>query len=188
MAEVKHHRRLEQMYRSSSDDTPAGRVSVVFGRARLDAQLEASATPDSVATQLTHQKLLSDAAALAAGSLEKEETVKADNFSSDVQMPDYSGPVVATARVVVAQPPKIVVESVLLTPDGDVVATGRGAFEPSGEPLPEQPAGDAPSADASAADAPASDAIEDPITGSSDLEPAAFMPIFTTETGVLCLN
>ena len=179
MAEVKHYRRLEQMYRSSSTDTSEGRVSVAFGRARLDAHLEASSAPDSVATQLTHQKLLSDTAALAAGSLEKEETVKADSFSSDVQMPDYSGPVVATARVVVAQPPKIVVESVLLTPDGDVVATGRGAFEPSGEPLPEQPSGDA--------GAP-SDTIEDPITGKSDLEPATFMPVFATETGLLCLN
>lgn len=181
MAEVKHHRRLEQIYRSSSTDTSAGRVSVDFGRSRLDAHLEASATPDSVTTQLTHQKLLSDAAALAAGSLEKEETVKADNFSSDVQMPDYSGPVVATGRVVVAQPPKIVVESVLLTPNGDVVATGRGAFEPSGEPLPDQPT-------AETASEATSDTIKDPITGESELEPATFMPIFATETGVLCLN
>ena len=166
-----------------------------FGRALLNAVV-AEANSGPVGDEGTpHQKLMSDAAALAAGSLEKERTVTAENFDMNIEKPDYTGEVVATARVVMAQPPKFVVQVALVTNDGDVVAQGQGVYKPSGEELPPDPHPEMDSEDGGAlagmpgrpndTAGPATPTAEEP---APEPQPATFMPVFPTPMGMVCLN
>lgn len=180
MVKNEHFRRLEHIYASELPGSNPNRVSVSFGRALLNASLKAS---NSMAGDgMPHQQLLSDAAALAAGSLEKERTVSAEEFDMNILDPDYSGEVTATARVVVAQPPRFVVNVALVTNDGEVVARGQGVFKPTTDELPPDPSPDA--VEGSSSDAPSTasgDSRQEP-------QPATFMPVFPTPMGILCLN
>jgi len=119
---------------------------------------------------MPHHRLLSDAASLAAGSLEKEHAVTAEQFSVDVVDPDYDGPVVVTADVVMAEPPRYVVEGQLWSEEGELVAEAMGVFRPSEHDLP-------------AAPVDGNDGERAPTP-----PPASFMPVHTTPYGVLCLN
>jgi len=195
MTKNKHFRRLEHIYASELPSSTPSRVSVNFGRALLNASVSADEHTALSETGMSHQKLLSDAAALAAGSLEKESTVTAENFDMNIQQPDYTGDVVATARVVMAQPPKFVVEVALVTKEGDIIAEGQGVYKPSGEDLPPDPhpeldASDAPGVGATPGRAnrnagPATPTAEEP---APEPQPASFMPVFPTPMGMVCLN
>ncbi len=194
MTKNKHFRRLEHIYAS---DLPsgAGNVSVNFGRALLNAVVAEANSGPFGDEGTPHQKLMSDAAALAAGSLEKERTVTAENFDVNIKMPDYTGEVVATARVVMAQPPKFVVQVALVTNDGDVVAQGQGVYKPSGEDLPPDPHPEMDSDEGGAlAGAPgrpndtAGPATPTAEESAPEPQPASFMPVFPTPMGMMCLN
>lgn len=167
MVSEQHYQRLEDLY--SPSDLVTGNVAVGYGRAVLHGRLGSTAPDDGVVSRMPHQTLLNDAATLAAGSLEKEKKVTAEQFDASVLDPDYDGPVVAQAQIVLTEPPAMVVEAVLQTPNEEVVATARGVFRPSGVDLPEEP--------------PESEADTD-----ATLPPASFMPVFQTEHGMLCLN
>jgi len=168
MAASQHTERLKQIY-VSKPSTPAGeRVAISYGHAELDAEISAS-DEGTVRTKLPHQRLLSDVASLAAGSLEKDRFVEMEQFHFDVDEPDYTGPVVASADVVLAEPPRFVVDAILLTETGELVAEATGVFRPGDEALPSTPLPE--------------EADEAPVP-----EPASFMPVHTTPYGMLCLN
>lgn len=169
MVAQQHFQRLKRMYTSASSASSEQGVAISFGRAELDGTIEA-ATSGAVVNRMPHHRILSDAASLAAGSLEKEHVVTADQFTVDVVDPDYDGPVVATARVAMAEPPRYVVEAELWTDEGALVAEAMGVFRPSENDLPS-------------------------VSGEGDEDaamptppPASFMPVHTTPYGVLCLN
>jgi hypothetical protein len=192
MIKNEHFRRLEHIYSSELSESNTGSVSVNFGRALLNGRLTGESDSTVAGNDLPHQKLMSDAAALAAGSLEKERTVTAENFDMNVQMPDYRGDVVATARVVMAQPPKFVVQAALLTPDGDVIAEAQGVYKPSDQELPPDPHPDLESTGsvsmpgrANTDATPGAPTAEEP---APEPQPATFMPVFPTQMGMLCLN
>jgi acyl-coenzyme A thioesterase PaaI-like protein len=165
-----HFRRLEHIYTSSSAGDSDGRASVTYGRSLLRGTIEDGASA-ALVNRMPHQTLLSDAATLAASTLEKEKAMAAEHFTVNLADADYRGPVLATAQVVVAQPPRFVVEAALRNPDGDLIAQATGVFKPSGTELPDDPNPDA-----------AGDR-EEPTP-----RPAAFMPVFPTRYGMLCLN
>lgn len=172
MVRNEHFQKLERLYASSLSDLPSPNVSVAYGQAQLRGALdETTALP----TDTPYQALLNDVATLAAGSLEKQHLMTAEQFDTEVLRPNHRGSVVASARVVLAQPPRFIVEAVVETPDGDVVARARGAFRPSEHTLPAVP----DDADA--------EAVPD-ATPDGDLPPASFMPIFATPYGTVCLN
>lgn len=168
MVAQQHFQRLQRIYTSASADSSDDGVAISFGRAELEGTIEA-ATSDAVLNRMPHHRLLSDAASLAAGSLEKEHVVSAEQFAVDVTNPEYEGPVTATAEVVMAEPPRYVVEAELLSENGDLVADAVGVFRPSENELPAAP------------DEESKEAVPTP-------PPASFMPVHTTPYGVLCLN
>jgi hypothetical protein len=90
-----------------------------------------------------------------------------------VEDPDYQGPVVATAQVVMVQPPHYIVRAALVTPEGDVVAQAEGVFTPGDTELPAAPE--------------LSDDL-DAVVADEHPAPALFMPVFPTKMGPLCLN
>ena len=169
MVAQQHFQRLKRMYTSASSASSEQGVAISFGRAELDGTIEA-ATSEAVLNRMPHHRILSDASSLAAGSLEKEHVVAAEQFAVDVVDPDYEGPVVATATVVMAEPPHYVVEAELWTNEGVLVAEAMGVFHPSENDLPSAP-------DNGEED----DSVPSP-------PPASFMPVHTTPYGVLCLN
>lgn len=169
MVSQKHFRRLKHMYFSST--TSDERVAISYGRAELDGTIE-PVTSDAVLNRMPHHRLLSDVASLAAGSLEKEHAVTAEQFTVDVEDPDYAGPVVSTAEVVMAEPPRYVVQATLRGEEGDFVAEALGTFRPSENDLP------------SVSD----DGSEENDDSLPSPPPASFMPVHTTPYGVLCLN
>jgi hypothetical protein len=77
---------------------------------------------------------------------------------------------VASAEVVVAGPPRYVVEAKLWRTEGPPVAEALGIFRPSDSNLPSDPS---PEKDEG---------------GSPMPPPASFMPVHTTPYGMLCLN
>jgi len=159
---------LKRIYTSSH---PAGdRVAIAYGRAELDGTIEAVAA-DAVVNRMPHHRLLSDAASLAAGTLEKERVVTVEQFTVDVVKPDHEGPVTAAAEVVMAEPPHYVVQAELWNEGGELVAEALGTFRPGENALPAEPDGD--------------DADEEGLLAPP---PASFMPVHTTPYGMLCLN
>jgi hypothetical protein len=166
-----HFRRLEHIYTSSSDAGDGdSRASVTYGRSLLRGTIEAGASA-ALGNRMPHQSLLADAATLAASTLEKEKAMAAEHFTVNVADADYRGAVLASAQVVVAQPPRVVVEAELRDPDGDLIAQATGIFKPSGTELPDDP------------DPDAAAKREEPTP-----RPAAFMPVHPTRYGLLCLN
>jgi len=168
MVSEQHYKRLEKMYASSSQEE-GDRVSVSYGSAELTGTIEDAS--EAQVAQTPHHQFLNGAASLAAGSLEKERHVTAEQFQADVMNSTYRGPVSASARVVVAQPPRYVVEAVLRDPDGNVVAAATGVFHPTGTHLPEDP----------------EVSLED-VERRSTPPPATFIPLFDTPFGPVCLN
>lgn len=169
MVTQKHFQRLKHMYASSHPEQKE--VGISFGRVELDGTLEAVESEGAL-NRMPHHRLLSDAASLAAGSLEKEHTVTAEEFTVTVVTPDYSGPVVATAEVVMAEPPRYVVEAELWSEEEVLVADAMGVFRPGETDLPPVPEG--------------GESEDEPDNGSPP--PASFMPVHTTPYGVLNLN
>lgn len=168
MVAQQHFQRLKRMYTSASPGSSGEDVAISFGRAELDGAIEA-AKSEAVLNRMPHHRLLSDAASLAAGTLEKKHVVTAEQFTVDVTDPDFEGPVVATAEVAMAEPPRYVVEGRLWSEEGDLVAEAMGVFRPSENDLPTVP------------DTDQGDVVPTP-------PPASFMPVHTTPYGVLCLN
>ena len=168
MVSEQHYKRLEKMYASASQKE-GGRVSVSYGSAELTGTIEAASEAQYARTP--HHLLLSDAASLAAGSLEKERHVTAEQFQAEVVNSTYRGPVSASARVVVAQPPRYIVEAVLRDPDGTVIAAAMGVFHPTGTHLPDEP-----------------EVSLDDVENRSTPPPATFIPLFDTPFGPVCLN
>ncbi|MES3629176.1 MAG: hypothetical protein PPP56_03305 [Longimonas sp.] len=173
-----HFRRLEKLYgRSHAASTQA---TVSFGRAVLHGDMG-----DELPGTTAAEQLLTDAARLAAGSLQKEHVVSAEQFEIDVKRPDYSGPIQAMAQVILTEPPRAVVTSLLLDADNDIIAEARGTFAPTKEQLPDLSAVANGSSEEHPAEPPSDAPFED---GDSGLKPASFMPVFSSPFGVVCLN
>jgi hypothetical protein len=176
MVASQHFQRLKRIYASGSSEPTGGQVAIAYGRAELEGTIDAVRST-AVGAEMPHHRLLSDAAALAAGSLEKERFVTVEQFSVDIVASDYEGPVATVAEVVLAEPPRYVVQAVMIDDDGELVAEGRGVFRPGEDPLPPMPA---------------SDSSETPDAATSDGEPspppASFMPVHATPYGIVCLN
>ncbi len=170
MVAQEHFQRLKRMYASTDSSSPSDEgVAISYGRAEIDGRLSVVQS-EVVRNRMPHHRLLSDAASLAAASLEKEHIVTAEQFTIEVTDPNYEGPVVAKAEVVMAEPPRYVVEVELLSDEDVLVAEAMGVFRPSEDHLPSVPDG---RADEEEATSP---------------PPASFMPVHTTPYGVLCLN
>jgi len=180
MAAIRHYQRLEQMYAASRSAVDNASVAVGYGRAELRGDASSPDRPD-VAAGIPYQQLLTDVASLAAGSIEKEHVVSAEQFQVDVVDGEYRGPLVASAQVMVAQPPRSVVQAVLRTSEGEVVAQAIGVFHPTSVDLPT----DLP---AEVDDSVASQFLSDASADRSAPRPATFMPIHPTPFGPLCLN
>jgi hypothetical protein len=170
MVARQHFQRLKHIYASGDADPAGDQLAISYGRAELQGTLD-EVRARAIVEEMPHHRLLNDAAALAAGSLEKEHYVTAEQFTIDIVESDYEGPVVASAEVVMAEPPRYVVQAVLVDEDGRPVAEAQGVFRPGDNHLPPAPATD-DEADAREASPP----------------PAAFMPVHTTPYGVVCLN
>lgn len=180
MINSSHFKRLEHLYTASASGTaePDG-VAVAFGRAQLNAQLEASQREASTLdARSVHHRLLSDVAALAAGSLVKDRMVSVERFNVQMLKPEYQGPVVASSQVVAAQHPRFIVGAILTTPGGEFVARATGVYGPSHVELPPDPAPE---------DAEARHPAEEADTKLHPA-PAMFMSVFPTQFGSLCLN
>lgn len=170
MVANQHFQRLKHIYTATPSGGAADEVSIAYGRAELDGTVNAEPV-GAIGEQTPHRRLLSDAAALAAGSVEKEHYVTTEQFSIDVIDPGHDGPVVASAEVVLAEAPRYVVQAVMVDDDGEVIAEARGVFRASDTALPADPS---PEQDEDASD--------------STPPPASFMPVQTTPYGMLCLN
>jgi len=166
MVGTEHFRNLEYRY-SQSDDAAGGTdAQVTFGRAVLAGTVEPSG---EMVQRMPHQNLLNDVATLAAHSLVKQATVSAEEFNAHVEDPDYAGPVHASAAVVLKKPSRIVVNAVLHTPDGQVVAEASGVFRRE--------------------EAASTETVEAPGTAAqSALPPARFLSAFETPFGLVSLN
>jgi len=167
MAVHQHFQRLKHIYTSNASESADKHVAIAYGRAMLNTRL--GGAKGTVGAQRSHHRLLRDVAFLAAASLEKEHLVDAEQFVVDVHDPDYEGPVVAAAEVVLAEPPRIIVIATLRDEEGTLIADAFGLFRPSTvvlppDPLPEQE----------------DNAVPPP--------PAMFMPIHMTPVGLVCLN
>lgn len=169
MVANQHFRRLKHIYNSSPSGPAGDEIGISYGRAEIDGTIDAVRS-DAIVNRMPHHRLLSDVASLAAGSLEKERFVTAEQFTLDIANPDYQGPVVASAEVVLVEPPRYVVQAVLLSDSGELVAEATGVFRPGDDHLPPDPS---PEEDG--------DAVSTP-------PPASFMPVHTTPYGMLCLN
>jgi len=179
MARIQHYQRLEKMYAASRPAVESASVAVGYGRAELRGD---PSTPDAVEVGgIPYQQLLTDVASLAAGSIEKEHVVSAERFQVDVVDGEYRGPLVASAKVMFAQPPRSVVQAVLRTPDGEIVAQAMGVFHPTSTNLPADLPMDLDDLDPS-------DEATRPGSERSTPQPATFMPIHPTPFGPLCLN
>lgn len=176
MVANQHFQRLKRIYASGSSEPTGEQVAIAYGRAELEGTLD-TVQSTAVGAEMPHHRLLSDAAALAAGSLEKERFVTAEQFSVDIVDSDYEGPVVTSAEVVLAEPPRYVVQAVMVDDDGELVAEGRGVFRPGEDQLPPAPA----SEEVASPDATERDAGRTP-------PPASFMPVHMTPYGIVCLN
>jgi hypothetical protein len=171
MVANQHFQRLKRIY-ASGDAEPAGdQIAISYGRAELEGTID-GVQARAIVEEMPHHRLLSDAAALAAGSLEKEHYVTAEQFTIDIADSEYRGPVVASAEVVMAEPPRYVVRAAMVNEEGELVAEARGVFRPGDNDLPPVPSTDEESAPAAASAPP----------------PASFMPVHTTPYGVVCLN
>lgn len=168
MVANQHFQRLKHIYDADPADISTGRVAISYGYAQIDGVIE-DRESGGVVNRMPQQKLLSDAASLAAGSVEKERVLTAEHFNVSVEEPAYRGTVVATAEVMVAEPPRYHVHAMLLSESGTVVAEALGVFMPSEEVLPPDPSPE--------------EEEETPAP-----PPASFMPVYATEHGVLCLN
>lgn len=173
MVANQHFQRLKHIYTSAPSAPAAEQIAIAYGRAELEGTIE-DADSGAIIDRMPHHGLLRDAAALAAGSLEKEHVVKADQFSVDVVEPGYEGSVLASAEVVLVEPPRSVVEVVLVSDDGTLVAEARGVFRRSENDLPPDPSPD----NVEEAEA---DALATP-------PPASIMPVHSTPYGTFCLN
>lgn len=172
MVSSKHFRHLESLYASSSEERDTSRPAVSLGRAIIQATIEQNApSPQELANHTHYRELLSDAGALAAGSLVEDRLVASEQFNLRVEEAGYSGPVTVSARVVLAQPPRYHVEVQLLDVYGDVLAVGTGVFTPSSVELPD--AGDA------GASTP---------TDNKRPEPAVYASVWATPFGMVHLN
>jgi hypothetical protein len=180
MAGIRHYQRLEQMYAASRSAVENASVAVGYGRAELRGDASTPGRPD-VTPGIPYQQLLTDVASLAAGSIEKEHVVSAEQFQVDVVDGEYRGPLVASAQVMVAQPPRSVVQAVLRTPDGEVVAQAIGVFHPTSMDLPDTFPSEIDDGEGSPGASSASASRSAP-------RPATFMPIHPTPFGPLCLN
>jgi len=176
MVANQHFQRLKRIYASGSSEPTGEQVAIAYGRAELEGTIDAVQSA-AVGAEMPHHRLLSDAAALAAGSLEKERYVTAEQFSVDILASDYEGPVVTSAEVVLAEPPRYVVQAVMVDDEGDLVAEGKGVFRPGEDQLPPAPTSEA------SADSDAAETSTEPAP-----PPASFMPVHTTPYGVVCLN
>lgn len=170
MVTSEHFQRLKHIYTSSGTTTSAEDLVISYGTAELHGTID-SGQPKAVGDAITHHQLLRDVASLAAGTVEKEHFVTVDSFMLNIIDSSYAGPVRASAEIVLAEPPRYIVEAVLVTPDDEVIAEAQGTFEPGDTPLPSDPVPDDQQEDAS-----------------GWTSPASFMPIHTTPYGVLCLN
>ncbi len=168
MVAQQHYQRLKHLYAAAPAENATGPVDISYGYAGIVGVIEGS-PGDSVVNRVPHQRLLSDASSLAAGSVEKEGVLAMVRFNLSVNQPDYRGSVQATAEVVLAEPPRYHVRATLLSEEGEELAEALAFFEPSGEDLPPDPA---------------PEAEENPVTP----PPAPFMPIHVTQYGTLCLN
>ncbi len=169
MVAQQHYQRLKHLYAAAPAENATGPVDISYGYAGIVGIIEGS-PGDSVTNRVPHQRLLSDASSLAAGSVEKEGLLTMVRFNLSVNQPDYRGSVQATAEVVLAEPPRYHVRATLLDEEGEELAEALAFFEPSGEDLPPDPAPDANEDDTAAP------------------PPAPFMPIHVTRYGTLCLN
>lgn len=142
-------------------------MAISYGRAEVEASVDS--TNEAIVAQLPHHRLLNDVASLAAASLEKEHVVNAEQFAVDVHEPEYEGPVVASAEVVLADPPRFIVHAVLRGREGELIADATGVFRPNKNTLPPDPA-------------------PHQTEGALSPRPAAFMPIHVTPVGWICLN
>ncbi len=170
MVAKEHFQRLKHMYASAPSGPAGEKLAISYGRAELEGTLEGVAL-GAVNNQLPHRRLLSDAATLAAGSLEKEHLVAIEQLTFEIVNSDYEGPVVASAEVVLVEPPRSVVQAVLVDDEGDLVAEAKGVFQPSDDDLPPVPTSEEPD-----------------VGADSTPPPASFLPVHTTPFGVLCLN
>lgn len=169
MVAHEHYQRLKHLYATAPAESATGDVEISYGFAKVDGIVEGSPS-GALLNRVPHQRLLSDASSLAAGSVEKEDLLTLERFNLSVSEPNYRGAVTATAEVVVAEPPRFHVRATLLNEAGDVLAEALSLFEPTGEELPPDPAPEAENSKELVAD------------------PSSFMPIHITRHGVLCLN
>ena len=141
MIDSRHFKRLEHIYTSSaSSEHDLHDIAIALGRAELVADINTEQlSPQDVANHAHYHDVLSDAASLAAGSLVEDQVVMAEQFDMQVVTPEFSGPVTASARVTLAQPPRYRVEVQLMTEDGDLLAQGSGVFSPTSQELPPDP-------------------------------------------------
>lgn len=169
MVANQHFRRLKHIYNSIPPEPVGEDISISYGRAELEGTIE-TVEAGAIVNRMPHHRLLSDAASLAAGSLEKEHFVTAEQFTLEIVDGEYEGPVVASAEVVLVEPPRYVVQAVLVSAAGDLVAEAKGVFRPGEDHLPPDPS-------------PNDEGEVD-----SSPPPASFMPVHTTPYGVVCLN
>jgi len=170
MVANQHFQRLKHIYTATPSGEAADQIGIGYGCAELNGTVHAEPA-GAIGEPAPHRQLLSDAAALAAGSLEKEHYVTTEQFSIDLIDPDYDGPVEAAAEVVMVEAPHYVVQAVMLDDEGEPVAEARGIFRSSDNDLPPDPSPE------QSEEAPG-----------PTLPPASFMPVHTTPYGVLCLN
>ena len=170
MVANQHFQRLKQIYRSGSPEPAGEQIAISYGRAELDGTIDGTQS-DAIVDEMSHHRLLGDASALAAGSLEKERFVTAEEFTVDIVDSEYEGPVVASAEVVMVEPPRFVVQSALVDDSGNLVAEARGVYRPSEDELP-----------------PVPEPYGEESDSSSTPPPASVMPVYTTPYGILCLN
>lgn len=169
MVANEHYKRLKHLYAAAPADSATGRLTISYGYAEIGGVIEPS-TSDGLLNRVPHQRLLSDASSLAAGSVEKEGLLTLERINLSVSTPNYRGPVRVTAEVMVAEPPRYHVRAVMTNDEGTVVAEALALFEPSGEELPPDPTPEAEEGDMSTPPA------------------TPFMPIHATPHGILCLN
>jgi hypothetical protein len=172
MIDRRHFRRLEHIYASNPAEAhEMNRVAVALGRAELTSTIEEEElSPQTLASHSHYHQLLCDAAALAAGSLIEDRLVAAEEFDMQIEEPGYSGAVVVSAQVALAEPPHFHVQAQLRTPDGKLLARGFGRFAKSTRELPPDPQPDAESAEAPQRD------------------PAVYASVWTSPFGVVHLN
>jgi acyl-coenzyme A thioesterase PaaI-like protein len=169
---TQHHRRLEHLYRPSHLRTPdaaAADAAVAYGKAEVRTRIAPPDARTGAAPGPVH-RLLSDAAALAAGSLVKDRFVAAQQFNVRLAQPDYHGPVRVVAQVLLSTPPSTTVTAVVFDAEGELVAVATGVYAPTAERLP-------------ALDRDALDASPTPA-----LTPASFGAIAQTPVGPVHLN